>query len=100
MSNRDYERIRTELAKKYKAKIDDLQTQNKKLREENEKLKSQNVELESKVNEQTEWIERLLEYTELTPEEVKEEVRKTRTIHEIQGVCEWMDKVLFRNYYK
>lgn len=78
--SKNYEQIRSEVSKKYKGKINSLENKVKTLSEENEQLKSKLEETEAKLREKDEWIERLLEYTELDQETLKEHITKSNRL--------------------
>ena len=67
-----YEAARQKAAKEYKARLEEARQEIRELREKNDRLLQENLELEAKVEQLTDWIERLLEYTELSPEEAKQ----------------------------
>ena len=85
-----FERERTKLRRQKR----ELEEQ---LREKNQIIKSltdKNSELESVISQKEEWIERLLEYTELTKEDLKAAVEKDKSVAEaakslkgLMGLC-------------
>lgn len=78
--SKNYEQIRSEVSKKYKGTINSLESKVKTLSEENGQLKSKLEETEAKLREKDEWIERLLEYTELDSETVREHITKSNRV--------------------
>ena len=94
MSTKTYEKVRQEVAQKYKTRLDEERKKARRLQEENEKLQTQNIQLETKVAEQEEWIKRLLEYTELSPEEAKNLLVQNKVAKEIDSFCEGWGKLL------
>lgn len=91
--SKNYEQIRSEVSKKYKDKIHNLKCEVKTLSEENEQLKSKLEETEAKLREKDEWIERLLEYTELDPETLKEHITKSNRLSDcVDGISTVMNR--------
>lgn len=94
MAAKDYERARLEAVKKYKGRLEEAEHQNRLLRQRNDRLLCENLELEAKVETQKEWIERLLEYTELDPEEAKLLIQKQRIVKGIDHTVSSFSKLL------
>lgn len=91
--SKNYEQIRSEVSKKYKGKINSLEDKVKTLSEENEQLKSKLEETEAKLREKDEWIERLLEYTELDQETLKEHITKSNRLSDcVDGISTVMNR--------
>lgn len=78
-----YEAARQKAAKEYKVRLEEARQEIRELREKNDRLLQENLELEAKVEQLTDWIERLLEYTELSPEEAKQLRRKAKVEAEL-----------------
>ena len=78
-----YEAARQKAAKEYKARLEEARQEIRELREKNDRLLQENLELEAKVEQLTDWIERLLEYTELSPEEAKQLRRNVKAEREL-----------------
>lgn len=93
MSTKEYEKVRQEMAKKYKIRLEEERKKVRELQKENEERRTQNIQLETKVSEQKEWITRLLEYTELTPDEAKNLLVQSKVAKEIDDLCDGWSKL-------
>lgn len=81
--SKQYEAARQKAAKEYKGRLEEARKEIRELRDKNDQLLCENLELEAKVGQQQEWIERLLEFTELSPEEAKQLRRKAKVEAEL-----------------
>lgn len=81
--SKTYEAARQKAAKEYKGRLEDARQEIRDLRDKNDRLLCENLELEAKVEQQAEWIERLLEFTELSPEEAKQLRRRVKVEAEL-----------------
>lgn len=81
--SKQYEAARQKAAKEYKGRLKEARKEIRELRDKNDRLLCENLELEAKVGQQQEWIERLLEFTELSPEEAKQLRRKAKVEAEL-----------------
>lgn len=81
--SKQYEAARQKAAKEYKGRLEEARKEIRELRDKNDRLRYENLELEEQVGQQQEWIERLLEFTELSPEEAKQLRRKAKVEAEL-----------------
>lgn len=70
--SKQYEQIRVKIAKHYNDKIKQLEKSVKDLEVKNDELNLQNQSLIAELQSKSEWIERLLEYCQLSEEELKQ----------------------------
>lgn len=68
---------------KYRKQIRELETELKKERYEKFELKGKLVSIEEKCTELQDWIDRLLEYTEMSEDDMKAIIKKEKTSAEI-----------------
>lgn len=88
--SKEYEKIREEIAKKYKARIYELEAENKKLKETSDSLSKYVENMETELSEKRDHIARLLEYMDMSPEDL--ELAKKRA--EVMGKLFDVDKVI------
>lgn len=80
---------------KYRHEIIDLQREVKENLREIEVLNQKIAELEESIREKDEWINRLLEYTELTEEDMKNQIQKDRNVSEVINHMQEMNDIIF-----
>lgn len=88
---------------KFRKRIRELEQENKNLRNQIEEEKEKNRELDKKIRELNEWIERLLQYTELSEDDMKkrietenQEVEIANSLHEFYEIMESFRDILRR----
>lgn len=86
-----FERERT----KYRHEIKDLQRKVKENLREVEVSNQKIAELEESIREKDEWINRLLEYTELTEEDMKNQIQKDKNVSEVINHMQEMNDIIF-----
>lgn len=64
------EQYRQKIAKQYKDKIQQLESENIKLKKKHDELRDSNLALEEENRQLKEWVERMLEYTNMDNEQV------------------------------
>lgn len=79
---------------KYRHEISDLQREIKENLCEIEVLNKKISELEESIRQKDEWIERLLKYTELTEEDMRNQIQKDRSISEVINHMEEMNNMI------
>lgn len=79
---------------KYRHEISDLQREIKENLCEIEVLNQKIFELEGSIRQKDEWIKRLLEYTELTEEDMRNQIQKDRSVSEIINHMEEMNGII------
>lgn len=79
---------------KYRHEISDLQREIKENLCEIEVLNKKISELEESIRQKDEWIERLLKYTELTEEDMKNQIQKDRSVSEVVNHIEEMSNMI------
>lgn len=79
---------------KYRHEIRELQREIKENLCEIEVLNQRISELEESIREKDEWINRLLEYTELTEEDMKNQIQKDRNVSEVIDHMEEMNSII------
>lgn len=79
---------------KYRHEISDLQREIKENLCEIEVLNQKIFELEGSIWQKDEWIKRLLEYTELTEEDMRKQIQKDRSISEVINRMEEMNGII------
>ena len=62
------EQYRQKIAKQYKDKIQQLESENTKLKKKHDELRDSNLALEEENRQLKEWVERMLEYTNMDKE--------------------------------
>ena len=72
---------------KYRSEIRDLIRSNERLSSQVEGLEATVREKDTVIRQQQEWIERLLEYTELSKEDLNNVVKKDRLMAELADAC-------------
>lgn len=83
---------------KYRGQIRELEREIKNIKIEKIQLKEQLAELEQEIEGLKSWIERLLEYTELSEEDMKKIVMKDKLSAEIVGQMASLNRI-FRRYF-
>ena len=79
---------------KYRHEISDLQREIKENLCEIEVLNQKIFELEGSIRQKDEWIKRLLEYTELTEEDMRKQIQKDRSISEVINRMQKMNGII------
>lgn len=82
------EQCRQKIAKQYKDKINQLESENTKLKEKYNELRDTNLALEEENRQLTEWVERMLEYTNMDKETLNKllnQSKEQKLINEIIG---------------
>lgn len=79
---------------KYRHEISDLQRDIKEKLREVENLNLKISELEESIRKKDEWINRLLEYTELTEEDMRNQIKKDRGVSEVINHMEEMNNII------
>lgn len=80
---------------KYRHEIADLQREIKENLREIEVLNQKISELKEGIREKDEWINRLLEYTELTEEDMKNQIQKDKSVSEVINNMAEINDLLF-----
>lgn len=80
---------------KYRHEIRDLQREVKENLREIEVRNQKISELEESIREKDDWIRRLLEYTELTEEDMRNQIKKDRNISKVIDHIEEMNNMIF-----
>lgn len=80
---------------KYRHEICELQREVKENLREIEVMNQKISELEESIRQKDEWIRRLLEYTELTEEDMKNQIQKDRSISEVINHIGEMNEMIF-----
>lgn len=80
---------------KYRHEIANLQRDVKENLREIEVLNQKISELEESARQKDEWINRLLEYTELTEEDMKNQIQKDKSVSEVINNMEEINNMLF-----
>lgn len=80
---------------KYRHEIKDLQREIKENLREIEILNQKISELEESIRQKDEWIRRLLEYTELSEEDMKSQIQKGRNVSAVISHMEEMNDMIF-----
>lgn len=79
---------------KYRHEIRDLQREVKENLREVEVFNRKISELEESIREKDEWINRLLEYTELTEEDMRNQIQKYKSVSEVINHIEEMNNMI------
>lgn len=79
---------------KYRHEISDLQREIKENLCEIEVLNKKISELEESIRQKDDWIRRLMEYTELTEEDMRNQIQKDRSISEVINHMEEMNNII------
>lgn len=79
---------------KYRHEISDLQREIKENLCKIEVLNQKIFELEGSIRQKDEWIKRLLEYTELTEEDMRKQIQKDRSISEVINHMQEMNGII------
>lgn len=79
---------------KYRHEIKDLQREVKENLREVEVLNQKISELEESIRKKDDWICRLLEYTELTEEDMKNQIQKDKSVSEVISHIEEMNSII------
>lgn len=80
---------------KYRHEITSLQRDIKENLHEIEVLNQRISELEESIRQKDEWIQRLFEYTELTEEDMRNQIQKDRSVSEVINRMEEMNNMIF-----
>lgn len=80
------EAIRQQIAKQYNSRIKELEKENRALKEKIQEESGRCAKLEETVRQQSDWIERLLELTGLSPDEVKARVAADHALNSIGAI--------------
>lgn len=80
---------------KYRHEISTLQREIKENFREIEVLNQKISELEESIREKHDWICRLLEYTELTEEDMKNQIQKDKSVSEVINNMQEINNMLF-----
>lgn len=76
----NHEQIRQQVAKQYKEKIRNLEAENRRYKKLYLEEQDKRIELETQLAEKQDWIDRLLEFTELSPEQVRASVESKKAL--------------------
>lgn len=79
---------------KYRHEISNLRREIKENLREIEVLKQKILELEESIRQKDEWIRRLLEYTELTEEDMRNKIQKDRSVSEVINHMQEMNNMI------
>ena len=79
---------------KYRHEISSLQREIKENLREIEVLNQKILELEESIRQKDEWIRRLLEYTDLTEEDMRNQIQKDRSVSEVINHIEEMSGMI------
>lgn len=79
---------------KYRHEIRNLQREVKENLREIEVLNQKISELEENIRQKDEWINRLLEYTELTEEDMKNQIQKEKSVSEVINHMQEMNNMI------
>ena len=82
---------------KYRHEISDLQREIKENLREIEILNRKISELEESIRKKDEWIKRLLEYTELSEEDMKIQIKKDRNMSELINHMQEMNNMIWQS---
>lgn len=80
---------------KHRHEISALQREIKENLREIEVLNQNISELEESIRRKDDWIQRLLEYTELTEEDMKNQIQKDRSVSEVINHMQEMNSMIF-----
>lgn len=80
---------------KYRNEISNLQREIKENLREIEVLNQKILELEGSIRQKDDWIRRLMEYTDLTEEDMRNQIQKGRSISEVINHMEEMNNMIF-----
>lgn len=80
---------------KYRHEISTLQREIKENLRYIELLNQKILELEESIRQKDDWINRLLEYTELTEEDMRNQIQKDRNVSEVISHMEEMNGMIF-----
>lgn len=79
---------------KYRHEISNLQREIKENIRDIEVLNQKILELEESIRQKDDWINRLLEYTELSEEDMRKKIQKDRNISEVINNMEKMNNII------
>lgn len=100
--SKEYEKIRTELSKKYKNQIEQANKEIADLRSKNHSLQEENDLLNAQLREKNEWIERMQEFCNMTDEErdryLRDEKDKNDVYQSLQILAAGLGKSSLLNY--
>lgn len=80
---------------KYRHEIRNFQREIKENLREIEVLNQKISELEESIRQKDEWIRRLLEYTDLTEEDMKNQIQKDKSVSEVINHMQEMNNMIF-----
>lgn len=86
--------------KKYNHEINNLKITIQNQLSEIYKLNERIQELQESVRQKDEWIDRLLEYTELTKEDLQRKIRNEKNIFEVSDAINQMENIIDRIGFK
>lgn len=81
---------------KYRHEISNLQRESKENLRKIEAMNQKISELEESIREKDEWINRLLEYTELTEEDMRNQIQKEKSVSEVINHIQDMNSIIGR----
>lgn len=80
---------------KYRHEISTLQREIKEKLREIEVLNQKILELEGSIRQKDDWIRRLLEYTDLTEEDIRNQIQKDKSVSEVINHMQEMNSMIF-----
>lgn len=80
---------------KYRSEIKTLQHEIKENFYEIQRLNQKISKLEDSIRQKDDWIRRLMEYTDLTEEDMRNQIQKDRSISEVINHMEEMNNMIF-----
>lgn len=80
--NISYNSIREDIHRKYKKELNEKDFQLKQLKSQLSDLSDENESLKAQIREKDEWIERLLDYCNLSPEELHQNIEEEKHMHD------------------
>lgn len=80
---------------KYRHEISNLQRESKENLRKIEAMNQKISELEESIRQKDDWIRRLMEYTDLTEEDMRNQIQKDRSISEVINHMEEMNNMIF-----
>lgn len=83
--SKEYEKIRTELSKKYKTRITELESENLLLRDSVSQLKVQNSELQNQLESMKEWVERMQDFCNMSEEDLKRSIENEKALEQAKS---------------
>ena len=95
--SKQYEEIRRKIAKQYNEKINELERENKSLRESNVSLKKENERLEEDLSKKEEIITQLETYLDLSKEDLLVLIEREKVHKNMESVFSDMSRIM-RNF--